>query len=717
MMHLTGQPPSNQLLLHMKKNKPFLFFICLLQVSAAFHAYALNKPVLLTPGNGSTGYVRNPGFSWSTVTGAYSYDIQVAADTGFTQILASRQWLNITRFVPAKVLPAGKVYWRVRALDTTGNDISDWSSRFTYIVATPAKVYNVPAGASFNAFKDTLRKAIANTPAVLKLASTTYNFDAGITGTFCIDTINVNDLIIEGNNANIIIRNHPATGFMKLRNSNRVAIRQLKVDWDPLPHCLLDVIQVNNANPNTLDIRVRRRQVAGQTNAYYPEIFNNPSFTNHWSWAYLLDPVNRGSLKKIPRNVFGLGPNDVTPLFDIDPYQYHIVHPGSTSGQYFSVGDILAIVARDNVGSFISTYNCVDITCDSVINYSSPIGCYYSYEGSEMKVLNCQAALKDTSRYVSANADGVHCRANLVGPWIENCSFTGNADDGVALYNKGMFVMTKNSTASLTVKPDFMNLAPGHTFKLYIPKSGFVSDPAYLVNSVTASSGNYIIDFAPAIPTADYAAMTDVGLADLQQNVQLYNVSLRNEKFMVHNNLFTVRGRGSIVRSAKGMVTNNRFYRCSSPAVAFYNEAASWYNGLYSRDAWIMNNDIQNCGFDDLGAKAGSIHVVFHKIALAGSSYKDSISLYRQHANLFITGNTIKNLSQHGITLFNALTSKVLNNIFTSDITTFPLTGSHYGVFLDRTNACTIQGNQFSGEIRTLTSNIQVINSTNVTSQ
>jgi hypothetical protein len=701
----------------MKKNKPFLIIICLLQMSIAYDARALNKPVLLVPGNGSTGYVRNPGFSWSTVTGAYSYDIEVAADTGFTQVLASRQYLYITRFVPVKLLPAGKVYWRVRARDTTATDSSAWSSRFTYIVAAPVNVYTIPAGATLKTFKDTLRKAFSNTPAVVKLASTTYILDSGITGMFAIDTANVNDLIIEGNNANIIIRNHPQTGFIKLKNSNRVTIRRLTVDWDPLPHALLDVIQVNTANPNTLDVRVRLRQVAGQNSAYYPEIFNNASFTDHWSWAFLLDPANRGALKKIPRNVFGLSPDDVTPLFDIDPYQYHIVHPGSTSGQYFAVGDILAIVARDNVGSFLSTYNCTDITCDSIINYASPIGCYYSYEGSEMKVLNCESALKDTSRYVSANADGVHCRANLVGPWVENCSFVGNADDGVALYNKGMFVMTKNSTASLTIKPDFMNLAKGHTFKIYIPKTGFVSDPAYVVDTVLYSGGNYTINFSPAIPAVDYAAMTDIGLADLQQNVQLFNVSLRNEKFMVHDNLFTIRGRGSIIRSAKGMVSNNRFYRCSSPAVAFYNEAASWTNGLYSRDAWILNNDIQNCGFDNLGMKAGSIQVVFHKIVPSGSSYKDSTSQYRHHANLFITGNTIKNLAQHGITLFNASSSKVLNNSFISDVTTFPLSGSHYGIFLDRTNACIIQNNQFSGEIRTLTALIQVTNSANVVSQ
>ncbi len=103
-------------------------------MSIVYDAHALNKPVLLAPGNGSTGYVRNPGFSWSTVTGAYSYDIQVATDTGFTQLLATRQYLYITRFVPVKILPVGKVYWRVRARDTTATDSSAWSSRIYSIL-------------------------------------------------------------------------------------------------------------------------------------------------------------------------------------------------------------------------------------------------------------------------------------------------------------------------------------------------------------------------------------------------------------------------------------------------------------------------------------------------------------------------------------------------------------------------------------------------------
>ncbi len=677
--------------------------------------YAINAPVLSTPANGSTGYVKNATFTWQTVTDGFSYDIQVATDTAFTNIIASRIDLYITRFVPVDRLPAGSVYWRVKAKNEDGTDISAWSAYFTYVVANPSRIYTIPAGASLQAIKDTMRKAIMNTPAVLAFtANATYELDAGISGLFAIDTANVNDLVIEGNNANIIIKNHLQTGFLRLQNSNRVTVRRLKVDWDPLPHSLLDVIKVNNSDSNTLNVNVRLRTVNGKASPFYPAIYNNPAFTNYWSWAYLLDTADRGSLKKVEINVLGINPADVTPFVCKDTPEYNIYHPGSKSGKYFAVGDVLSIVCRNNVGSFISTRNCTDLVFDSIINYASPIGCYYSYEGSDMKVLNCESALKDASRFVSANADGVHCRANTIGPWIENSSFIGNADDGVALYNKGMFVKSIVNDTALIILSDFMNLKKGHIFRIFTPKTGKIMSSNFTVDTVYLQGSNYHVKFTPAIPAADLDSMKDIGNADLQQNVQLYNATLRNEKFMVYNNRFTVRGRGSIIRAAKGMVYGNRFYNCSSPAIGLYNEAEEWTNGLYSRDIWILNNDIRSCGFDNLGADAGAINVRLNKIDSVGvNQFVDVMSPYsRDHANIYIKNNTILNFAQHGISLFNAANCTIQNNVFTSNTGSFLRNGNHYGIYINTTYGVSIKTNNFSGDTRTITQQIQRVNDT-----
>lgn len=696
------------------KNR-FCYTILLLLIT--FYGHALNKPVLSAPGNGTTGYVRNATFTWLSVTNGYTYDIQLATDTGFTNIIASRSGLTIARFVPATRLPLGNVYWRVKAKDQAGTDTSLWSSRFTYVVATPVRTYTIPAGASLKTIKDTMRKAIMNTPAVLAFTpNATYELDAGISGQFAIDTANITDLIIEGNNANIIIKNHLHVGFMRIQNSSRVTIRRLKVDWDPLPHSLLDVVKVNNSDSNTLNINVRLRKVNGKMSPYYPAIYNNPSFTNYWSWSYLIDTTDPGSLKKIGMNVFGIGEDDVTPLVCKDTPMYNIYHPGSKAGQYFQVGDVLSIVCRDGVGSFMSTRNCTDLVFDSVINYASPIGCYYSYEGSDMKVLNCKSDLKDATRFVSANADGVHCRANTIGPWVENSSFVGNADDGVALYNKGIFVKSKINDTALLVLDDFMNLAKGHVFRVFTPKSGKIMSTTFTVDTVIKQGIDYRVRFTPAMPAADYDSLVDVGNADLQQNVQLYNATIRNERFMVYNSRFTVRGRGAIVRSAKGMIYGNQYYSCSSPAVALYNEAEEWYNGLYSRDLWILNNDIRNCSFDNLGADAGAINVRINKLDSVGpTTFADVMSPYsKDHANIYIQNNTIKNFAQHGISLFNAANCVIQNNVFTSDTGSYLRSGNHFGIYINTTYGISIISNNFSGDTRTMTQ-LQRLNDTATT--
>jgi len=695
----------------MKKQLVFmlLVFMCCVQ-----RTYAIGTPALSAPANAATGYNRNPSFTWQAVSGADRYDIQVSTSNTFSTIVVSRTGLYITRFVPLAELPITTLYWRVRAIGTS-NDTSSWSSSFTYVLANYPRTYNIANGAAVDTIRKILDTAAAHTPALVKFAANgTYNLDPGSIQ-FMFNLNAVNDLMIDGNNASITIINHLETGFLQFKNSNRIIVKRLKIDWDPLPHSFLDVIKVNSKDSNTLNINVRLRKVAGKSSAYYPDIYNDTTFTKYWSWTCLMDTIEHGALKKNVPNVFGINAADVTPIACTNPPQYNIYKPGSKSGKYFAVGDVLGILCRDGVGSLLSTQSCTDITFDSVTNYASPIGCYYSIDGSDMKVLSCNSAIKDSTRFLSANADGVHCRANTIGPWVENCSFIGNGDDAVALYNKGVFIKTKNSATNLTVLNTYMNFKNGDMFDLYTPKTGAVLSEGYTLtaNPVNNGNGTFTLAFSPQINNTDYAAMTDVGNTDVQQNVQLFNVTRRNENFMVYNNRFTVRGRGAIIRTSKGVVANNKIYECSSSAVGMYNEPSFWTNGLYCSDIRILDNDIRDCAFDNLGVEAGAVTIKFYKIKLNGSSYDDTLSASMPHNNILVSGNTIRNFGQYGIALFNAKNSKMLNNTFTSTTTGFSQTGKHYGIYLNVTDSCTVSGNNFSGETRTLDANIKVESSTN----
>jgi hypothetical protein len=656
----------------------------------------------------------NTSFYWTTVTGAgaVSYEIQVAQDSAFTTIVASRAGLDIARYVPVDALPYSLLYWRVRAADSTG--AGGWTGFFRYTMAIPPNVYQVPAGAADTTITNLIKNAVKPALIIFPLAAN-YTFQPADSTKFLFDLTGINNVVIDGNNSTITI-NRLNTGFLRVQNSSNVSIKKLTVDWNPLPHTLLDVIKVDTSDINTLNITVRLRKLSAAAGDYYPRITENAAFTDYWSWAFLLDKNNRGALKRVTSTSFGLQPGDVIRQVCSDPPTYNIYRKNSTSGKFFAAGDIMAIVCRDNVGSFASTTNCTDITFDSIVNYASPVGCYYSFDGSDMKVLNCQAALKDTFRYVSANADGVHCRANLIGPWVERCSFIGNADDGVALYNKGVSVKTKTNDTTLTVNNEFNSLKANDRFTIYIPKKGTVADSSFLVKTVTNNgNGTSTVRFSPAIPAAFYSDMTDLGNTDLQQNVQLFNTTKRNSQFMIYDNTFTIRGRGTIIRAANGTISGNRYYRCSSPGIMLYNEAAQWYNGAYNEQVRITNNDIQNCGFDLLGIDAGAIAVRFNKIRLNGTVYEDSIAATMPNTNIYIANNSIKNFTRHGISLFNTVSGTVLSNSFTSDTPGFFHAGTHYGVYLNTTDKCKVSSNDFSSETRTLSSLFYKENTTNET--
>lgn len=683
-------------------NLIILFLLCLLQVGFTNKALAIGTPSLTTPAHNSTGYMPNTSFFWNTVADAAGYDIQIAGDSLFSNIVSARSGITIARYVPVDALPYSVLYWRVRAVDTAGVPGS-WSARFAYTLAMPANVYHIAVGASDTAIVNTIKNSVK--PALIVFPpSANFNFTPKDSAKFLFDVTGLNNVVIDGNNSTITIgKLH--VGFLRILNSTNISIKRLTVDWDPLPHTLLDVIKVDTTEASTLNVTVRLRKKSSASGDYYPAITNNKAFTDYWSWAYLVDKNNRGALKRVTSTSFGIQPTDVIKQVCSDPPTYNIYRKSSSSGKFFAVGDILAIVCRDNVGSFASTTNCTNITFDSIINYSSPIGCYYSFDGSDMKVLNCQAALKDSFRYVSANADGVHCRANLIGPWVERCSFVGNADDGVALYNKGISVKSKTNDTTLIINNDFNNLKVNDRFTIYVPKNGSVPDTSFLVKSITNNgNGSSTVRFSPSIPGAYYSTMTDLGNTDLQQNVQLYNLTRRNNQFMIHDNTITVRARGTIIRAVNGVISGNRYYSCSAPGIMLYNEAALWYNGSYNEQIRITGNDIRDCAFDVFGTDAGSISVRFNKIRLNGTVYEDSLSTAMPNSHIYIMNNSIKNFTKHGISLFNTVAGTVLSNTFTSDTPGFFHPGNHYGIYLNRTDGCTISGNNFSGETRTLTS-------------
>lgn len=99
-------------------------------------------PRLLTPNNQSVSDSGVIYFSWSIVTNADHYEIQVATNTSFSILIwediATQN--NITRSSP---FPDGVYYWRVRAVNNIGQK-GNWSSMFSLRVGEVPELTDEP---------------------------------------------------------------------------------------------------------------------------------------------------------------------------------------------------------------------------------------------------------------------------------------------------------------------------------------------------------------------------------------------------------------------------------------------------------------------------------------------------------------------------------------------------------------------------------------------
>ena len=82
---------------------------------------SLSKPKLLSPKNRGTNISTSPTLTWSAVNGASTYEVQVATDSGFTNIVASPTGLTDTQWAVTPSLTGGTTFfWRVRAVNLCG---------------------------------------------------------------------------------------------------------------------------------------------------------------------------------------------------------------------------------------------------------------------------------------------------------------------------------------------------------------------------------------------------------------------------------------------------------------------------------------------------------------------------------------------------------------------------------------------------------------------
>jgi subtilisin-like proprotein convertase family protein len=114
-------------------------------VSLTINPGALAQPTLSTPSNNATAISLTPAFAWASLASASTYQIQVAATSGFTSPIVDLNGLTSASYTTVTALnPNNTYFWRVRGANpcTTGA----WSAafQFTTVCIQISNSTNVP---------------------------------------------------------------------------------------------------------------------------------------------------------------------------------------------------------------------------------------------------------------------------------------------------------------------------------------------------------------------------------------------------------------------------------------------------------------------------------------------------------------------------------------------------------------------------------------------
>ncbi len=155
-------------------------------ISAFTTKNQLAVATLTTPANSITDADLKPTFSWSTISGAVGYRLQISKASDFSSLERDISGTATTHYLASNLESNIKYYWRVKSWDSD-KDSSDYSSVWNFKTRTPlTKVVNLsPANndANIKLYPKLSYSAVSGADSYLIQLSTVSNFSSFIINT------------------------------------------------------------------------------------------------------------------------------------------------------------------------------------------------------------------------------------------------------------------------------------------------------------------------------------------------------------------------------------------------------------------------------------------------------------------------------------------------------------------------------------------------------
>jgi hypothetical protein len=460
---------------------------------------------------------------------------------------------------------------------------------------------------------------------------------------------NCTNLVIDGHDAELLIHRQDVSAFWAVSSTNLI-VRNFSVDYDPLPFSQGTVQSVNAADGSFI--------FALQTGFPAPD---DPFFSTYDSWGMLKDPMYPGRLKTNCPSFFYY--RDVS-FIESNVYRISLATAAQISN--FSTGAVFVINRRS--GSIARYQTSENITFDHLTAYASPSALFVGAQTSLLNVLNCRAVLKG-DRLITSGADGVHCQAARIGPWVENCDFEGLSDDCLNIYGLPTYILSQDSSTQLTVRAQ-SPIQSGDRLVFFNPNEGRI-----IADTTAASvSGNVLTLTDPITETLNIAPSGTVyDASGWRIYDHIYNEDAVGNYFVYRNNVMhDGRRYGMFIKAGSGLIESNRFEGLSSQGMCIAN-TPTWPEGLWAQNLIIRGNTVSECGYGD---NSPCVLIASKKLNSAGTG--EAYSTSPMQKNIYLLNNEFSAFSGRALIVSGVDGLTAAGNEFSSGSVSGPLVTVQY---------------------------------------
>ena len=450
----------------------------------------------------------------------------------------------------------------------------------------------------------------------------------------------VHDLVVDGTGVSLIATGKP-TSIVTLHNCRNVTLKGFTVDCDPL---LFTQGTIEAMDPGGLwyDLRIE--------DGYRTDLAQ----IGHARPLSVFDPKTRRYKDGVQDCYLGGIERGANGLWRVLPVK-EVIGRHRLPTKTVQVGD-LWMIAGWGGGPAFTARDCADITYEDITVYQAGAMGFHEHAGEGGTTLRrCRVMLKPgTTRLLSTNADGFHCKNMHRPPVVEDCLFEGMHDDGINIHGMYSRVLTKPADGKLVVAPIFLQWgSPGDLVEFFRQSDGVSLGrfPLTAVEKVEAKAyAELRRQHGPGFGYGlDYRLGID-GAPAVQPGDAMISTNYCGSGFVIRRNTFrNHRYRAILIRAEHGVIEDNLIDGCSNDAMVL---APSLYSeGGFVRDVVVRSNTIRNVGMLPW-------HQAAIRVGLEGGQ-----ATCRENRRIVLEGNRIEQPGRDAFRISNAEDVTLRSNV------------------------------------------------------